>query len=97
MNPQDFRRNVDEKVVCHYSIDPRYIVNFTELQAYVKRDLCASYTVPSAVLLGRCVPGQLVQASNAIQNSTTFRGFMQQFGDSNNLIPSEETLIASQG
>lgn len=50
MQPTEFRRNVDQNVVCHYSINPsRDILNFTQLQDYVKKDLCASYTVPSAV------------------------------------------------
>jgi hypothetical protein len=97
MAPQDFRNAVDKNVVCHYSIDPLTILNFTQLQDYVKRDLCASYTVPSAALLGRCVPGKLVEASDLAAGNVTLNHFIQQFGDPNNLIPSEETLTASKG
>jgi hypothetical protein len=96
MNPSDFRRNV-ENAYCHYSIDPSRINNFTELQALVKADLCAPYTVPSAALLGRCVPGKLVDASNSIAGNTTLNDFIKQFGDGNGLIPGDDHIAASAG
>lgn len=96
MSPDNFRRNV-QNAYCHYSINVNNIANFTVLQDLVKRNLCAVYTVPSAVLLGRCVPGKLVDASNSIAGNSSFNDFLLQVGEAGNLIPSEETLNASKG
>lgn len=95
MNAEEFRRNVDQNVICHYSIDTKSITNFAQLQLLVKAEKCVSYTVPSAVLLGRCVPGSLVEASSI--GNTSLNNFIQQFGNPSNLVPSDEILMQSRG
>jgi hypothetical protein len=96
MSQEEFNRNV-QNAYCHYSIDVNSIANFTVLQDLVKRNLCAVYTVPSAVIFGRCVPGKLVDASNSIAGNTTLNDFIRQVGEANNVLPSEEVFNASRG
>ncbi|KAI6191458.1 hypothetical protein M3Y97_00230200 [Aphelenchoides bicaudatus] len=96
MNQEEFRRNV-QNAYCHYSIDVNAISNFTELQDLVNRKLCAVYTVPSAVILGRCVPGKLVDASNSLTGKTGLDEIVRRIGNDKNLIPSDGEFNASKG
>lgn len=93
MNQNDFQKNL-QNVYCDYSVDKNSIYNFTILQSYVRRGLCTAYTVPMAVLLGRCVPGKLIDASNSITGNYNLTEFKNQFSS---LVFTEEQIVSSKG
>ncbi|KAI6227180.1 Choline transporter-like protein 1 [Aphelenchoides besseyi] len=91
----EFRQQIAEHAICHYTIDVQRIANFSEYQSYVQSGLCVAYTVPSAALLGRCVPGVFVDATNTISGNMTLNAMIRKFGDGNGLVASDEHVTAS--
>uniref|UniRef100_A0A914DSU6 Choline transporter-like protein n=1 Tax=Acrobeloides nanus TaxID=290746 RepID=A0A914DSU6_9BILA len=74
----EFRREVDNNLICSDAVDKSRITDFTTVHNYVMAEECAPYTLKSAAVLGRCIP--LVEdASNALGNLNSANGSFDQF------------------
>ncbi|KAI6243945.1 Choline transporter-like protein 1 [Aphelenchoides fujianensis] len=98
----EFRKQIADHAFCHYSIDVPSIGNFSTFKDLVQSGLCAAYTEqwafllsPPPLLLGRCVPGVLVDASNTISGNHTLNDFIRKFGDGDGLVASDEHVSQS--
>ncbi|VDO35983.1 unnamed protein product, partial [Haemonchus placei] len=73
------------------NVDKNAITSFAILRNYIQQQKCASYTVKSAPVLGRCVPEILIGAGDAINNlqkgNASLDTLKNMFGDDGTIPP----------
>ncbi|KAK6055340.1 hypothetical protein COOONC_07155, partial [Cooperia oncophora] len=95
----DFRNTVMSTLYCLDDVDKNTITSFTVLRNYIQQQKCASYTVKSAPVLGRCVPEIVVGAGDLINNlsngNASLDALKNMFGD-DGTIPPDKLVNDSQ-
>ncbi|VDM74441.1 unnamed protein product [Strongylus vulgaris] len=96
---EEFRQTVASSVYCLDTVNISTITSFLILRAYVQQQKCASYTVKSAPVLGRCVPEILIGAADSFnsiqQGNTSLDTLKNMFGDDGS-IPPDKALNDSE-
>uniref|UniRef100_F1KVQ8 Choline transporter-like protein n=1 Tax=Ascaris suum TaxID=6253 RepID=F1KVQ8_ASCSU len=88
-----FQADVQSSIICKANVPMKQIQDFATLRSYVERGECASYTVPSAAVLGRCLPQIILNLGSAAQkaqeaNSSLDR-IVSALGGGGGLIPTD--------
>ncbi|KAE9416015.1 hypothetical protein Angca_004531, partial [Angiostrongylus cantonensis] len=87
----DFYESVKTSLYCTEDVDKNSITNFVILRNYVRQKKCASYTVNSAPVLGRCVPEILIGAvdkfSDLQKTNISLDALKTMFGDDGTIPP----------
>ncbi|CAD5235604.1 unnamed protein product [Bursaphelenchus xylophilus] len=90
--------SVQQNAFCDYTVDVNSITTFNQLQTLVKTGKCAAYTVPSSVVLGRCVPEVIMEATNAFKENGTLNDMLNRFGnDANGLVVTDSQINETVG
>ncbi|CAD5227378.1 unnamed protein product [Bursaphelenchus okinawaensis] len=90
------QQSVKDNAFCDYTVDIDTIQNFSQLRDLVKAGKCAAYTVPSSVVLGRCVPEVIVEASNVFNENGTLNNLLANFGNEDNLVAPDSKISETQ-
>ncbi|XGW35646.1 hypothetical protein V3C99_019111 [Haemonchus contortus] len=91
ISDKEFRDTIMSSLYCLDSVDKNAITSFAILRNYIQQQKCASYTVKSAPVLGRCVPEILIGAGDAINNlqkgNASLDTLKNMFGDDGTIPP----------
>ncbi|CAJ0954226.1 unnamed protein product, partial [Mesorhabditis belari] len=95
-----FIANVQQKMICQDTFDKATLVSYNLVKAAVNNGSCAKYTIPSAPVLGRCLPQFLIGAVNSLNDLQSANGslsqLINQFGNDGGSIPNA-TLLNDTG
>ncbi|KAK5968703.1 Choline transporter protein 1 [Trichostrongylus colubriformis] len=91
ISPTEFRDTIMSSLYCLDDVNKNAITSFGILRNYVQQQKCASYTVKSAPVLGRCVPEILIGAADTINNlqkgNASLDTLKTMFGDDGSIPP----------
>lgn len=91
VSANDFRDAVMSSLYCTDDVNKSTITSFAVLRSLVQQQKCASYTVKSAPVLGRCVPEILIGAVNSANKvqpgGASLDTLKTMFGDDGSIPP----------
>ncbi|VDM38921.1 unnamed protein product [Toxocara canis] len=88
-----FETDVRSNIICKSTVTVGEIKDFATLRSYVDRGMCAPYTVPSAAVLGRCVPQVLLNLGQVVEQAQSANSSLNRIvSTGGGMVPTDQQI-----